>query len=81
MDARQLVMLRTGVLLEKRRYFVPLGAATWEVDVFEGARDGLVIAEIELASDDAPFERPDWLGEEVTGVHRYYNAYLATHTD
>jgi CYTH domain-containing protein len=53
----------------------------WEVDVFEGAHAGLVIAEIELAAADAAFERPNWLGEEVTGVHRYYNAYLATHTD
>jgi len=80
-DARHLVTLRTGLLLEKRRYYVPLGSAMWEVDVFEGAHKGLVIAEIELASANAPFERPDWLGEEVTGVHRYYNAYLATRTD
>jgi adenylate cyclase len=80
-DARQLATLRTGVLLEKRRYYVPLGEAMWEVDVFEGAHEGLVIAEIELSDADAPFERPDWLGDEVTGVHRYYNAYLATHTN
>lgn len=80
-DARQLVTLRTGLLLEKRRYYVPLGEALWEVDVFGGAHQGLVIAEIELSSADVPVEQPNWLGEEVTGVHRYYNAYLATHTD
>ena len=80
-DARHLVTLRTGLLLEKRRYYVPLAGAMWEVDVFEGAHEGLVIAELELAHADAAFEHPDWLGDEVTGVHRYYNAYLATHTD
>ncbi len=76
-DARDLLTLATGIVIEKRRHLVPLGGLTWEVDVFEGAHAGLVIAEIELPAEDTPFERPDWLGREVTEDRRYYNASLA----
>jgi adenylate cyclase len=76
-DARALISARTGLLIEKRRHIVQLGSARWEIDVFEGAHAGLVIAEIELPDASAPFERPAWLGEEVTGDARYYNAQLA----
>ena len=57
---------------------IPLPDAehTWEVDVFHGANEGLVMAEIELASEDEPFEKPDWIGEEVSGDRRYYNSML-----
>ena len=51
----------------------------WEVDEFSGANAGLVLAEIELPSEETPFERPDWLGEEVTHDGRFTNAYLADH--
>ena len=51
----------------------------FEVDEFHGENDGLVMAEIELGSPDEPFERPSWLGEEVTDDKRYYNGYLAEH--
>lgn len=76
-DARALFALRAGQAVEKRRYIVRNGAERWEIDVFEGAHEGLVIAEIELPSEDAPFARPDWLGAEVTEDPRYYNANLA----
>ena len=76
-DARELVDLRKGRMVEKRRHIVLCGGAKWEVDVFAGDHEGLVIAEIELSQPDALFERPQWLGEEVTGDARYYNANLA----
>jgi adenylate cyclase len=77
-DARALIAARTGLLIEKRRHIVQMGDARWEIDVFEGAHAGLVIAEIELPDASASFDRPPWLGEEVTGDPRYYNAHLAT---
>ena len=76
-DARELLALAEGLVIEKRRHLVPLGGLTWEVDVFAGAHAGLVLAEIELPAEDTPFARPDWLGREVTGERRYYNASLA----
>jgi len=66
-------------LIEKARYKLPVGAHVWEVDVFEGDNAGLIVAEIELAAEDEPFDRPVWLGEEVTGDARYYNANLVDH--
>jgi len=63
-------------LIEKTRYEVPVGAHLWEVDVFEGANSGLIVAEVELGSVDEAFERPDWAGEEVSHDHRYYNVSL-----
>lgn len=77
-DAAAMIDMRQGLVIEKRRHFVPWGALRWEIDVFEGAHRGLVIAEIELPSADTPFEQPDWLGREVTGIRSYYNADLAT---
>jgi adenylate cyclase len=62
--------------IEKHRYKVNIEGFTWEVDEFLGENEGLIIAEIELKSDDQEFPRPDWLGEEVTGDVRYYNANL-----
>lgn len=75
--AGALMTLRTGSLIEKMRYKVPCANLVWEIDVFQGANAGLVIAEIELEHEDQVFERPPWLGDEVTGVKRYYNASLA----
>lgn len=76
-DARELMELRQGALIEKTRHIVGQGSARWEVDVFGGGLAGLVIAEIELATVDAAFARPPWLGREVTGDPAYYNAALA----
>jgi adenylate cyclase len=77
-DARALMKLRTGRLIEKRRHVVKVGKARYEIDVFKGKQRGLVIAEIELPTERARFERPHWLAKEVTGEKRYYNATLAS---
>jgi adenylate cyclase len=61
----------------KTRYEIPRGGHVWEVDVFEGENEGLVVAEIELGGADEAFERPDWLGDEVSHDHRYLNSLLA----
>lgn len=77
-DARALLPLCLPGVIDKVRYEIPVGNHIYEVDEFFGANAGLVIAEIELASEEEPFEKPDWLGEEVTGDERYYNAYIST---
>ena len=66
-------------LIEKFRRRIPAGPHTWEVDEFLGANAGLVVAEIELASEDEAFDRPDWLGSEVTHEARYFNSRLIRH--
>lgn len=76
---KQLDELCARPLIEKNRYFVQRGMHTWEIDEFLGDNAGLVVAEIELASVDEPFERPAWLGEEVSHDKRYYNVCLVTH--
>lgn len=68
-----------GPLIEKRRYHVRYGDHLWEIDVFEGDNAGLVVAEVELQAADEPFERPPWLGEEVSDDLRYYNVNLVRH--
>lgn len=64
-------------LIEKRRHLVRVGGHVWEIDEFEGDNAGLVVAEVELDDADEAFERPDWLGEEVTHDVRYYNTSLS----
>lgn len=76
-DARQLLALCVGGRIEKRRHYVHHGGHLWEVDEFLGDNAGLVVAELELASADEAYARPDWLGEEVTEQQRYYNLALA----
>lgn len=66
-------------LIEKYRYITTYAGKTWEVDEFTGANTGLIMAEIELTSDEEHVELPSWIGREVTNDERYYNAYLATH--
>ena len=65
-------------MIDKTRYLVKNtdGKHTWEVDVFHGDNEGLVLAEIELDSEDDAFDKPTWLGKEVTGDDRYYNSML-----
>lgn len=60
----------------KTRYFIPSGKHLFEVDVFHDKNEGLIIAEIELSSEDEEFEKPEWLGPEVTGISEYYNCNL-----
>lgn len=77
-DARALLALAEPGVIEKERCLVPVADGhTWEVDVFHGENEGLVVAEIELGAEDEPFVRPDWLADEVTGDARYYNSSLA----
>lgn len=78
-DAEELIALCEGGVILKRRWRVPVGAHVWEVDVFEGENAGLVVAEIELGSPDEPFERPEWVGEEVSHDPRYSNGALSRH--
>ena len=80
-DAKELMHLCLPGEIHKTRYIVPAppyeGAERcWEVDVFHGRLEGLVLAEIELGNEDEPFVRPEWLGEEVTGQAQYYNANM-----
>lgn len=77
-DARELLAHSDGTI-DKRRYMVPAGRHTFEVDEFFGANEGLTMAEVELSSPDEAFERPAWLGDEVTGDKRYYNSQLLQH--
>lgn len=77
-DARDLLALSVGGLVDKRRHYVEHEGHLWEVDEFLGDNAGLVVAEIELASADTVFAKPDWAGAEVTESVRYYNLALAT---
>jgi adenylate cyclase len=77
-DARGLLDLCDGPLVEKTRYIVRVGDTLWEIDEFAGDNVGLVVAEVELAQEDQPFVRPAWLGQEVTYDARYFNSNLAT---
>jgi len=76
-DARQLMEKCEGHLIEKTRYLLPYQGQTWEVDVFAGANEGLVLAELELEQIDQEVKLPEWIAEEVTEDTRYYNPYLA----
>lgn len=78
-DAKQMLKLCENTPLEKIRYRVPYGSHIWEVDCFYGENEGLVLAEIELKSEDESFEMPEWIGDEVTSDKRYYNSYLSAH--
>ena len=76
-DARALLALCVGGVIDKRRHYVEVEGHTWEVDEFLGDNAGLVVAEIELGSADEAFARPSWLGVEATHAPRYYNLALA----
>ena len=77
-EAKELIKLCVGPRIEKTRHFHILGGKTWEVDEFHGDNQGLIVAEIELDYENEPFEKPQWLGEEVSHDPRYYNANLVT---
>ncbi|BFM44855.1 CYTH domain-containing protein [Flavobacterium sp. CFS9] len=76
-EALELLKLCEKGKIEKTRYEIKLGKHIFEVDEFYGENEGLVMAEVELESETETFEKPDWLGEEVTNDPRYYNAYLS----
>jgi len=76
-EAQELLKLCEKGKIEKTRYEIKSGNHVYEVDEFYGENEGLVMAEIELNAEDETFEKPEWLGEEVTNDERYYNAYLS----
>ncbi len=76
-DAEELMKLCISGIIDKVRHYIPFGQHIWEVDVFHGENEGLVVAEIELSSENETFERPDWLGTEVSLDRRYYNSMLS----
>lgn len=79
-DARELLEnLCNKPLIEKNRYLIRRNGLVWEIDVFKGDNAGLVVAEVELNSQDQAFESPEWLGEEVSHDPRYYNVNLTKH--
>ena len=76
-DAEEMLRLCANNVIEKTRHLIPCGSLMFEVDEFGGENQGLVVAEIELPDESTPFDRPDWLGDEVTGNARYYNSALS----
>ena len=78
-DATGMLALCPDFVVEKIRHYVRRGTLLWEIDEFNGQNAGLVVAEIELPAEDAHFEQPEWVGEEVSGDPRYYNSSLASH--
>lgn len=75
-DARDLMKICEPGIIDKTRYLVPYEGHVFEVDEFYGDNEGLILAEVELASPDEPFERPEFLGREVTGDRRFYNSCM-----
>ena len=83
-DAKELMQICLPGVISKTRYIIPVtgkgfrvtGERQWEVDVFHGRLDGLVLAELELGAENEAYTRPEWLGEEVTGQPQYYNANM-----
>ena len=78
-DARQLLKLCKAAVIEKTRYKVEFRGHAWDIDEFHGLNKGLILAEVELESEDAVVDLPPWVGKEVTGDKRYFNLYLAQH--
>lgn len=76
-EAEKLLLICEEGSIDKVRYEVKVGTHTFEVDVFAGENEGLIVAEIELQSENETFEKPIWLGQEVTNETRFYNAYLS----
>ena len=75
-DAEKLMTLCDPGIIDKTRWLIKSGSHTFEVDEFHGDNDGLIVAEVELGSEDEGFEKPHFIGKEVTGDRRYYNSQL-----
>ena len=75
-DATELLSICEPGVIDKTRFLVKHGEHTFEVDEFYGENEGLIVAEVELDSEEEEFDRPDWLGAEVTGEEKYYNSML-----
>lgn len=76
LEAQELMKLCEPGMIDKTRYLVRSGKHVFEVDEFYGENEGLVVAEVELGSEEEAYEKPDFVGEEVTGDVRYYNSFL-----
>ncbi|GGF64217.1 CYTH domain-containing protein [Wenyingzhuangia marina] len=76
-EAKQLIAICEPGVISKTRYLVKANLHTFEVDVFDGDNQGLIVAEVELSSENETFEKPEWLGKEVTGEVKYYNSQLS----
>ena len=76
-EGKALLLLCEKGVIEKTRFEIPVGKHLFEVDEFYGENEGLIVAEIELSDESEAFEKPDWIGMEVTNDRRYYNAYLS----
>lgn len=77
-EAEKLLLLCEKGIIDKTRFEVKVGQHTYEIDEFYGENQGLLMAEIELKSETENFQKPNWLGKEVTADKRYYNSYLST---
>ncbi|MCG8410769.1 MAG: CYTH domain-containing protein [Bacteroidales bacterium] len=75
-EVKELLEICEPGVIDKTRYLVEAGEHTYEVDEFYGENEGLIVAEVELKSEDEAFVKPEWLGEEVTGDVKYYNSML-----
>ncbi len=75
-EVKELLKICEPGIIDKTRYLVDVGNHTFEVDEFYGDNEGLIVAEVELKEENEEFEKPDWLGEEVTGDKKYYNSML-----
>lgn len=79
-DAEEMLdLLCEKPIIEKHRYKYEYMGFTWEIDEFHGHNEGLVLAEIELENENTAFLKPDWVGDEVTGISKYYNSNLIKH--
>ena len=78
-EAQQLMLLTEKTIIEKNRYFINSGDHLFEVDVFLGNNEGLIIAEVELNSENEKYIKPNWILKEVTGDVKYYNSSLSNH--
>lgn len=78
-EAEHLLTLCRGGMIDKHRYIVPFGHHTFEVDEFHGDNDGLIMAEVELTAEDETFDKPTFVGKEVTGDRRFYNSHLLSY--
>ncbi|CAM1351944.1 MULTISPECIES: CYTH domain-containing protein [Tenacibaculum] len=76
-EAENLLSLCEEGIIEKYRFLVDIDAHTYEIDEFLGDNLGLIVAEIELKSEDENFKKPNWLGKEVTGIVKYYNSNIS----
>lgn len=78
-EVRELLKICEPGVIDKTRYQVKAGPHTYEIDEFYGENQGLIVAEVELGSENETFEKPAWLGQEVTGDVKYYNSMLMKH--